>query len=66
MRSKETTQQSTTPRTPPNLPSIAILKQYRRTLAQFDELAAEVMTKWRIPGLAMAVIRGKESPLLRC
>jgi hypothetical protein len=35
-------------------------------LAQFDELAAEVMTKWRIPGLAMAVIRGKESPLLRC
>jgi CubicO group peptidase (beta-lactamase class C family) len=35
-------------------------------LAQFDELVAEVMAEWRIPGLAMAVVRKDEPPLLRC
>src|ERR1700747_549653 len=35
-------------------------------LAQFDELVAEVMAEWRIPGLAMAVVRRGEPPLLRC
>jgi CubicO group peptidase (beta-lactamase class C family) len=35
-------------------------------LDQFDELVAEVMAEWRIPGVAMAVIRGEEPPLLRC
>jgi CubicO group peptidase (beta-lactamase class C family) len=35
-------------------------------LAQFDELVAEVMAEWRIPGLAMAVVRRDEPPLLRC
>jgi CubicO group peptidase (beta-lactamase class C family) len=29
-------------------------------LAQFDQLAAEIMTEWRIPGLAMAVVRRHE------
>lgn len=37
-----------------------------KSLAQFDELVAEVLAEWRIPGLAMAVIQGKEPPLLRC
>ena len=35
-------------------------------LAQFDEFVAEVMAEWRIPGLAMAVVRRDEAPLLRC
>jgi CubicO group peptidase (beta-lactamase class C family) len=35
-------------------------------LAQFDALVAEVMAERRIPGLAMAVVRGSEPPLLRC
>src|ERR1700730_10027040 len=35
-------------------------------LVQFDELVAEVMAEWRIPGLAMAVVRRNEPPLLRC
>jgi CubicO group peptidase (beta-lactamase class C family) len=35
-------------------------------LVQFDELVAEVMAEWRIPGLAMAVVRRGEPPLLRC
>jgi CubicO group peptidase (beta-lactamase class C family) len=35
-------------------------------LAQFDEFVAEVMAEWRIPGLAMAVVRRDEPPLLRC
>src|SRR3984893_19162146 len=35
-------------------------------LAQFGELVAEVMAEWRIPGLAMAVVRRGEAPLLRC
>jgi hypothetical protein len=34
-------------------------------LAQFDELVAEVMAEWRIPGLAMAAVRRNEAPLLR-
>jgi CubicO group peptidase (beta-lactamase class C family) len=36
------------------------------SLAQFDTLVAEVMAEWRIPGLAMAVVRRDEPPLLRC
>jgi CubicO group peptidase (beta-lactamase class C family) len=35
-------------------------------LGQFDSLVAEVMAEWRIPGLAMAVVRRDEPPLLRC
>jgi len=35
-------------------------------LAQFDGLVAEVMAEWQIPGVAMAVIRGEDPPLLRC
>ena len=35
-------------------------------LAQFDPLVGEVMAEWRIPGLAMAVVRRDELPLLRC
>jgi CubicO group peptidase (beta-lactamase class C family) len=35
-------------------------------LAQFDQLAGEIMTEWQIPGLAMAVVRRHEPPLLRC
>ena len=35
-------------------------------LAQFHSLVAEVMAEWRIPGLAMAVIKGEEPPLVRC
>lgn len=35
-------------------------------LDQFDALVAEVMAEWRIPGLAMAVVRRDEPPLLRC
>src|SRR5712675_30705 len=35
-------------------------------LARFDELVAEVMAEWRIPGLALAVVRRNEAPLLRC
>jgi CubicO group peptidase (beta-lactamase class C family) len=35
-------------------------------LAQFDELVGQVMAEWRIPGLAMAVVRRDEPPLLRC
>ena len=35
-------------------------------LAQFDTLVAEVMAEWRVPGLAMAVVRAGEDPLLRC
>ena len=35
-------------------------------LAQFDDLIAEVMAEWRIPGLAMAVVRQSEDPSLRC
>jgi CubicO group peptidase (beta-lactamase class C family) len=35
-------------------------------LAQFDPLVAEVMAEWRIPGVAMAVARRGEPPLLRC
>jgi CubicO group peptidase (beta-lactamase class C family) len=35
-------------------------------LAQFDELVAQVMAEWRIPGVAMAVVRRDEPPLLRC
>ena len=35
-------------------------------LAQFDELVAEVMAEWRIPGLALAVVRRDEPPLLHC
>jgi CubicO group peptidase (beta-lactamase class C family) len=35
-------------------------------LAQFDPLVAEVMAEWRILGLAMAVVRRGEPPLLRC
>ena len=31
-----------------------------------DELVAEVMAEWRIPGLAMAVVRRREPTLLRC
>jgi CubicO group peptidase (beta-lactamase class C family) len=35
-------------------------------LARFDDLVAEVMAEWRIPGLAMAVVDRGEAPLLRC
>ena len=35
-------------------------------LAQFDTLVAEVMAEWRIPGVAIAVVRRGEGPLLRC
>jgi CubicO group peptidase (beta-lactamase class C family) len=35
-------------------------------LAQFDALVAEVMAEWRIPGLAMAVVRKDEPSVLRC
>ena len=35
-------------------------------LAQFDPLVAEVMAEWRIPGLAMAVVRRGEPALFRC
>jgi len=35
-------------------------------LAQFDDLVAEVMAKWHIPGLAMTVIRREEQQLLSC
>ena len=35
-------------------------------LGQFDTLVGEVMAEWRIPGLAMAVVRRDEPPLLRC
>jgi CubicO group peptidase (beta-lactamase class C family) len=35
-------------------------------LARFDPLLAEVMAEWRIPGLAMAVLRRAEPPALRC
>jgi hypothetical protein len=35
-------------------------------LAPFDELVAEIMAEWRIPGLAIAVLRRDEPPLLRC
>jgi CubicO group peptidase (beta-lactamase class C family) len=35
-------------------------------LAQFDELVSQVMAEWRIPGLAMAVVRRDEPPLLGC
>src|SRR5207249_6760426 len=34
-------------------------------LAQFDELVAELMAEWRIPGLALAAVRRNEAPLLR-
>jgi CubicO group peptidase (beta-lactamase class C family) len=36
------------------------------SLAQFDQLVAEIMAEWRIPGLAMAVVHRDEPPLLRC
>jgi CubicO group peptidase (beta-lactamase class C family) len=35
-------------------------------LARFDELIAEIMAEWRIPGLAIAVVRQDEPPLRRC
>ena len=35
-------------------------------LAQFYPLVAEVMAEWRIPGLAMAVVRRGEPALFRC
>ena len=35
-------------------------------LAQFDGPVAEVMAEWRIPGVAMAVVRRSKDPLLRC
>ena len=35
-------------------------------LARFHPLVAEVMAEWRIPGLAMAVVRRGEPPALRC
>ncbi len=35
-------------------------------LEKFDALVAEVMAEWQIPGLAMAVVRKGEPPLLRC
>jgi CubicO group peptidase (beta-lactamase class C family) len=35
-------------------------------LARFNLLVAEVMAEWRIPGLAMAVLRRDEPPALRC
>jgi CubicO group peptidase (beta-lactamase class C family) len=35
-------------------------------LTRFDPLVAEVMAEWRIPGLAMAVLRRDEPPALRC
>jgi CubicO group peptidase (beta-lactamase class C family) len=35
-------------------------------LARFDELVAEIIAEWRIPGLAIAVVRRDEPPLLRC
>ncbi|HEY3908469.1 MAG TPA: serine hydrolase [Stellaceae bacterium] len=35
-------------------------------LARFDPLVAEVMAEWRIPGLAMAVLRRGAPPALRC
>jgi CubicO group peptidase (beta-lactamase class C family) len=35
-------------------------------LARFDPLVTEVMAEWRIPGLAMAVLRRDEPPALRC
>jgi CubicO group peptidase (beta-lactamase class C family) len=38
----------------------------RDGLAQFDELVAEIMAEWRIPGLAMAVVRPDAAPLLSC
>jgi len=34
-------------------------------LDKFDALVAEVMAEWQIPGLAMAVVRKDEPPLLR-
>lgn len=34
-------------------------------LEEFDALVAEVMAEWQIPGLAMAVVRKDEPPLLR-
>jgi CubicO group peptidase (beta-lactamase class C family) len=35
-------------------------------LDQFDDLVNETMAEWRIPGLAMAVVRRDEPALLRC
>lgn len=35
-------------------------------LDRFDTLVPEVMAEWRIPGLAMAVVRSDEPSLLRC
>jgi len=37
-----------------------------RSPAQFDGLVAQIMAEWRIPGVAMAVVRTDEAPLLRC
>ncbi|HMD64021.1 MAG TPA: serine hydrolase domain-containing protein [Stellaceae bacterium] len=33
---------------------------------EFDALVAEVMAEWRILGLALAVVRKDQPPLLRC